>query len=394
MKKYAFTLVELLVVIAIIGVLIALLLPAVQAAREAARRTQCTNHMKQLALSFHNFHDVNKRFPCGNYEHIFLSYKCQDGAKPYHVERYSALVADLPFIEQNALYDTVIGMLSKGYANAAATQYAIPIQFSGVPIRDQNNAPSPYKEKLAAFLCPSDPNGRGGGDTDTGRTNYQLNAGDFWDHSQYTAQRGFYQSGAVDSYYDKSFVRTIASIFDGTSSTIMFGEVSISQSEADRDNKRGIAQLARTSVPADCFATKGSGGTFVDTITGVRSTKGWAWAAAYFGCTGFQPVLPPNQPSCGEILMHGAALSEGTFPRVDLQDPLITASSYHPGGVNISLCDGSVRFISETVSSGDMNYEPGKPAWAGNWWQYRGKSTYGVWGSLGTSNGKESVAVP
>jgi prepilin-type processing-associated H-X9-DG protein/prepilin-type N-terminal cleavage/methylation domain-containing protein len=394
MKKstiFAFTLVELLVVIAIIGVLIALLLPAVQAAREAARRSQCTNNMKQLALSFHNFHDVNKRFPSGCYEPNFLSYKCQDGAKPYHVEWYSSLVADLPFIEQTSLYNTVIGMLSQSYANAAATQYAIPIGFSGVPIRDQNNAPSPYAEKISAFLCPSDPNGRTGSETDTGRNNYMLAAGDFWDHARYTAQRGFYHAGNVDGVTDSSFIRTIASIFDGTSNTIMFGEVTISESETDRDNKRGIASVARTGTPSDCFAAKGTGGSFATAITDLRSTKGWSWSAAYWGCTGFTTMLPPNQPSCAETYQHGAALSEGTFPRVDLQDPLITASSNHSGGVNVAMADGSVRFISETINAGDMNYAPGKPAWTGDWWKYRGKSTYGVWGALGTVAGKESV---
>lgn len=105
-RKRGFTLVELLVVIAIIGILIALLLPAVQAAREAARRSQCTNNLKQLGLALHNFHDVNNRLPASSHDPIFLDPTYRD----YRGERdkWSYLVLILPYIEQKALYDDLV----------------------------------------------------------------------------------------------------------------------------------------------------------------------------------------------------------------------------------------------------------------------------------------------
>jgi prepilin-type N-terminal cleavage/methylation domain-containing protein/prepilin-type processing-associated H-X9-DG protein len=400
-----FTLVELLVVIAIIGILIALLLPAVQAAREAARRMQCSNHQKQIGLAMQNFHNAQQRFPNGNFDPMTVMFRAQTGTKYYHVEWYSALFLILPYIEQTAIYETTMGYCQKTYATVGDTQYAVPIVFSGVPLTGQNNAPSPFAAKISPYLCPSDGNGTPASDTGTGRTNYQLCNGDFWDWYGYTAQRGFYVGGNVDNAwnfndvntyrrYKPVMVRTIDSISDGTSNTILCSEVLISASEQDRNSQSGIAQLARTGVPAECFNTRGTNNTFADSVTGVRSTKGWSWSAGYLGCTGFTAMLPPNQPSCGDTLIHGAALNEGTFPRIDLHDPLITAGSNHTGGVNVAFVDGSIHFVSNTVSAGDMNYLPGKPAWTGNWWEYRGKSTYGIWGAMGTVAAKESVSIP
>lgn len=106
-RQRAFTLVELLVVIAIIGILIALLLPAIQAAREAARRSQCTNNLKQIGLALHNFHDTYGRFPAANHEKNF-AVPAGSGNYPNSAHRWGFTVPLLPYIEQKALYDDMI----------------------------------------------------------------------------------------------------------------------------------------------------------------------------------------------------------------------------------------------------------------------------------------------
>ncbi|MGL4944100.1 MAG: DUF1559 domain-containing protein [Thermoguttaceae bacterium] len=395
----AFTLVELLVVIAIIGVLVALLLPAVQAAREAARRMQCTNNLKQLGLAFHNFHNTNKRFPNGTFEPLFMGFRATNGDNVLHAEWYSSLVAVLPFVEQTAVYDTTINYCSTGITNFEDSRYKVPAPFGAVPLTGRANAASPFGTKIAGFLCPSDGNGTPPANH-PGRTNYQLSAGDFWDWFGYSAQRGFFLSGSVDNFYDSTRTRTTSSIPDGTSNTIMFGEVTISSSVTDNNIRSGLSTQTRTAVPSDCFAKRGANNMLTGTVA---STKGWSWAAGHWGCTGFTAMLQPNQPSCrGGNYRHSATSDVNSFlieapgiPRMDFNDPLTTASSYHAGGVNVALCDGSVRFISETIAAGDMTKLPGVAAgWTRNWWEYRGKSTYGVWGALATIGGGESVSAP
>ena len=143
----AFTLVELLVVIAIIGILVALLLPAVQAAREAARRMQCSNNLKQLGLALHNYHDVHKNFPYGTNPHI-------DPAWMTQYSKGSNLTKLWPFMEQNALASKL------DYVG----KYGTHPQFNGVEFQLANlgynhqgiSSPSTPQKDLASFRCPSD----------------------------------------------------------------------------------------------------------------------------------------------------------------------------------------------------------------------------------------------
>ena len=406
MKKQGFTLVELLVVIAIIGILIALLLPAVQAAREAARRAQCTNNLKQLGLAFHNFHDARKRLPNVCYDPLWNEYRTQNGNRFLHTEWYSALLSVLPNIEQNALYERTFGYCeaAKSAADANAARYLIPMSFNGAQTMP-DGLKTPFAAKVPAFLCPSDGNG---GETagEPGKNSYHLCNGDFWDWWGYRAQRGVARAGQGDGYGGDNYnLITLSAIKDGTSNTLLFAESLISTTPGDNNYKSGLANLNRTSVPRDCAAVRGPNNTINPNPGPVNyGAKGWSWSSGHPACTAFSAMLPPNQPSCagnGQIAYTIGETPESPITRfvvIQYWEPLISASSNHTGGVNVAYVDGSVRFISETISSGDPNFEPGKPAsvtgWNGNWWEYRGKSTYGVWGALGTIRGGESVAVP
>ena len=157
--RRGFTLVELLVVIAIIGILIALLLPAVQAAREAARRSQCANNLKQIGLALHNYHDTHKVFPPGNVSPATVSavgcFSGTSGSSPHPGAPWS--VAILPFIEQGAIYDSldIRGTFPSSYSDATAS----PPPTNLNPAVYNPIQASPLYARIAAYQCPSVPEG-------------------------------------------------------------------------------------------------------------------------------------------------------------------------------------------------------------------------------------------
>jgi prepilin-type N-terminal cleavage/methylation domain-containing protein len=202
MRRSAFTLVELLVVIAIIGVLVALLLPAVQAAREAARRSQCSNNLKQMALACHNHHDVYGHLPPSSFNRQFAR------AIPMHWwhERLGYITAILPFMEQKPLYDRVI-------------QYSI----AGNPPWHNNahaGLPSPYIQRVNTLMCPSDIETKIMPDDWLAPTNYHCNRGDilmpywFW---EFRGTFGMESRGRIN----------FASVSDGTANTLLLSEVAV-----------------------------------------------------------------------------------------------------------------------------------------------------------------------
>lgn len=395
--KRAFTLVELLVVIAIIGILIALLLPAVQAAREAARRMQCTNHLKQISLAFQVFHDANKRFPNGFADPKWDGYRAQDGGYLYHTECYSALLSILPQIEQNALYDRVVGYCedAASMANAGASQLLIPIQFVGD--MQINGELTPFASKISPFLCPSDGNGNIVRN-EPAHGSYHLSFGDFWDVEDYGAQRGMYHCGFAGGGRGNWTTIAMEDVFDGTSNTALLSEVCMSMNERDTSIKGGLAPVVRTSRPSDCAAWRGNSGQLANPSGGTvtpEGVKGWGWANAHGAATAVNFVLPPNSPSCASgNLRYVMGEYGGDFPVQQFRDPLISASSNHTGGVNVALVDGSVHFVSDTIDAGNPNFLPGEDQnWDRNWWEWRKESTYGIWGALGTIRGKESVSL-
>lgn len=346
-----FTLVELLVVIAIIGVLVALLLPAVQQAREAARRMQCTNGLKQLGLALHNYHDTYQAFPIGK------------GGTPQVNHRFGAIVGLLPFIEQQNLYAQI---------------WSIP---QGHSAPHTNNAI--WNTEIRSLRCPSDdftweapPIAQSA--YRTGKTNYMFSTGDTirgdarWGSSSSTTPmptRGMFGYLVAHKFSD---------VVDGTSNTIFMAERLITEfMQGQRSQVRlnaGTAWNAHSGSdlannPSLCMTEVGPGGYYANPGD-VKGFTGDRWADGNVERTFFQTVLPPNGPSC----------SAGGGAGGNAENCLIPPGSNHPGGVMALLGDGSVRFFSDTVDTGNL----GAPT------QNSGPSAYGVWGAMGTRNGGEA----
>jgi prepilin-type processing-associated H-X9-DG protein/prepilin-type N-terminal cleavage/methylation domain-containing protein len=335
--RSAFTLVELLVVIAIIGILIALLLPAVQAAREAARRTQCVNNLKQLALAMQNYHDVYNRFPARQAG----SGDQNSNSNTTHRGRLSGWAAVTPFIEQQSLYDQI---------------YALPNQAPW-------NGTTWYNAVIPALNRPSDPTNVTPTGTARGTLSYCMNGGDSPIDS-FNAPPTSAQNRGVFHVFSWS---SMADITDGTSNTALLSERVRPKAQNSLGN---VVGLALGTNPLTCRAAydpaqkKYVTGSFTtDTAPGFR----WADGAAWFA--GFTTILPPNSASCANAASHW-------------ERGIYTPSSRHPGGVNVAFADGSVRFVTETVDTGNLGTDFPSPT-AG------GVSPYGVWGALGTKAGGE-----
>lgn len=342
-----FTLVELLVVIAIIGILIALLLPAVQAAREAARRSQCSNNLKQLGLALHNYHDVNKALPLrrggtGVY-----------GNNANNANRLSAFIPLLPFYEQGAMYEQIT---AGDPANGIRPNG--PYAWSGWAV--WNVAPS-------MLDCPSDT-----GPTAAREHSYAFSMGD-----QITNLNASLTSSGIRGLFNGQAAR-FADITDGLSNTIAMSErqrqtdASVTSVGAQQIQvTQGIANSVGgvDTSPINCLSV--ADGKYFRAGTSVKRRWGMVWTDGQAERVGFNTVLPPNAPSCSTGGDGNADNTVGVYP----------PSSRHPGGVNILMGDASVRFMSETVDTGNLALAPSTG----------GMSNYGVWGALGSRSGGEAV---
>ena len=406
-KLWGFTLVELLVVIAIIGILIALLLPAVQAAREAARRTQCVNKLKQLALASHNYHDANKSLqagisgPFGNTPRYVLGvdkWGTADPARPSGWNRMSGFMAVFPYIELTSLYNVIV---NDGIGNTSLTipkgtdgqGWVGPPSYRDVP-GIQN---IPCCDPLPAFLCPSD--GVSKDQNYMAYTNYRMCEGDNPIDYSWTPNAGIPDWPAVNhrgcfgyfAWYD------FKAITDGTSNTVLYAERRLTQSASDWQVKSGVASWggpsgiftprAGSSVPAYIAnravltGTAGPGGRYgggTTAVPGVWDNAGWNMYDGYPVHWAIHTVVGPNGPS---------AIQRGGSEIVAM-----SATSAHTGGANVVFADGSTHFISETIDVGPAS-NISFPV-AGGAVMYSGASPWGVWGALGSRNGGESAAIP
>jgi type II secretory pathway pseudopilin PulG len=364
-----------LVVIAIIGILIALLLPAVQAAREAARRMTCSNKIRQMSLAIHNFHDVNNRFPASAFDPIAVS---------AGIRRCGVNPLILPFIEQESLYSQLT-TYKPGASGDAGNAWIL----SRVCGRNL---------KISTFICPSDNNSkiRASNEDDNTVISYRgcradlagsdtsndANMGQANPTIKFPMHRSWLRSG--------QFVGGFELVTDGTSNSVMYSEGIIHDYSLGAPGGSYKARIATgipshyNQIPQNCLNLKGPGGNFSDSSQATLSDSGHnlgrrAWDN-FPQMVYFYTLLPPNSPSCHSGWIY----------------TWVSASSNHTGGVNVSMLDASVRFINDTIQTQNLHRSvigqnpdvpPATP------YDSAGQFSYGLWAELGSINGGE-VATP
>ncbi len=317
MRRNGFTLIELLVVISIIAVLIALLLPAVQSAREAARRMQCTNNLKQIGLGLHNYESANSAFPPTS---ILSGVEKGSTARKFK-SNWSVLARITPFLEQTSLYNT----LNWSYKNSDvqnATSAAMVISF---------------------YLCPSDPAPPRDSTGANGGTSYGNVVGDWyvWE-----------ELGQINRVaFSPNVSKRLAQFTDGLSNTAVFSESQIDHYEFRTCSSLGGMTYTNypdaSGTPAMIASIAPSCST---TDSGPRGHVSWSNGSVFN--SGVTTALPPNS----KVILPGYGPYSWDLVTIDENQggpvfATLTADSYHPGGVNVLFGDGSVKFIKNSVNS-------------------------------------------
>ncbi|MCA9190837.1 MAG: DUF1559 domain-containing protein [Planctomycetales bacterium] len=360
--RQGFTLVELLVVIAIIGILVGLLLPAVQAAREAARRMQCQNNLKQIGLALHNYESANKKFPSRRGGTVGTN----DAARRSgNFRRVSGFVPLLAYIEQSPLYNRI----QSGETDANG---AIPPGGPAGWYPGSGPAYYPWTVSIPAYQCPSD---NPIANASHGTNCYAFSMGD-WAGATANPNR-FNDNGLNDRGPFGGFTvrKGFSAMSDGTSNTIGLSERvyqgNVRRASTGADEVRKFVAMDQAAVltnPGACLATA-LGQYYVPGIQ-VKARFGLLWTDGQAERVAFNTILGPNKPSC----VIDANVNADSIGGV------LNASSYHTGGVNAVYMDGSVHFISDNVDTGNTSVGPFQS----------GKSPYGVWGALGSASGGEA----
>jgi prepilin-type N-terminal cleavage/methylation domain-containing protein/prepilin-type processing-associated H-X9-DG protein len=361
--RRGFTLIELLVVIAIVAVLIGLLLPAVQSAREAGRRAQCVNNLKQIALALHNYENANGTFPMGAWRQIVTQGRLQGN----YFAGPSFFVALTPYLEQAAIFSAYNSQVSNYTAqNTTVAGFGLstlwcPSDGAIVNLRHDYSAAD-----CATYDCSPMP------------MYYSSYAGSmgtwtYWPskHDAYLVQKLSQMNGVIFYIGWPSGISPIngvpnpgsvspvklASIIDGTSNTMILSE-------------RAHGMLSRNLGPDG----------FVD-----FSCYNW-WQSGNYGDTMFTTFYPINpwkrlNDTVGYLIQGDA------YP--------MAASSFHPGGANFAFCDGSVRFLKETINCWPFNPQTGLPtnvSLDANGFFVLAPGSQGVYQALSTRNGGEVIS--
>lgn len=337
--RRGFTLIELLVVIAIIAILIALLLPAVQQAREAARRTQCKNNLKQIGLALHNYHDSHRVFPPGRMSPSrggSLGMPCWYG----HV---SPLYHILPYIDQANVWNQLDQSETRVRLNS-------PLCISNAFVTDL---------PLPVYMCPSDPRHMSGVNTNSYRGNWgaHIYGGRHFDSGLlvdpvYTPRAASALDGPLGgAFIDRGDIE-IGDFADGTSNTVLYSERiigSTSNSTISLGNylhgggivNKNDPNNTPASVVAQCAAADATNPSLYRTDFGWTSGDDPAWYYSSYQHGAYNHIYTPNfsRPDCGC----------GSIPDDEHEVAIMSARSYHTGGVHTALADGSVKFTSDNI---------------------------------------------
>ena len=331
-----FTLIELLVVIAIIGVLIALLLPAVQAAREAARRAQCVNNLKQIGLGLHNYESANRALPWSNATGGWNG----GGLEGDGGHSFGNLPLMLPFLEQVATYNALNFLLAPqwpvSYNGDSLSGSYDPVQLTGITTT------------IGSFLCPSDAGG-------IGRNNYLgSNGGHFDWHTGATSAGALVRSEAPGSVQAGC---TLADITDGTSTTVAFAERCRGDGRNTKVSRGDIFGMGTVFISPTYDITDAA--TQANMPTAMQACSAYAqanptqtwdfggffWAQGDYSYSMFNFFLTPNSktPDCTPRSAGDGNSAGGGYG-------FFTPRSYHSGGVNVAMTDGSVKFIKDSIA--------------------------------------------
>lgn len=314
-RKAGFTLIELLVVIAIIAVLIALLLPAVQQAREAARRSQCKNNLKQIALAVHNYADANMKFPPSATINLSVTSTGNNGS-------WSVQGRILPYLDQAALYNVVDLSMAWDFQQA----------INGL--------------KVPIYACPSDPKSdtirdAGGGRSLLYPTTYGFNFGTWFVFDPATRQGG-------DGMFFPNSSLNFRDATDGTSNTLLVSEVKAWQSYTRNGGP------ASTAVPNGIPAAEAQAASGAE----YKNTGHTEWPDGRVHHQGFTTTLPPNSKvkyTTGGTTVDADFNSWQEGKDGSMGSPsyaIVTSRSYHVGVVQVALVDGSCRTVSENIDVG------------------------------------------
>jgi prepilin-type N-terminal cleavage/methylation domain-containing protein/prepilin-type processing-associated H-X9-DG protein len=338
-RARGFTLIELLVVIAIIAVLIALLLPAVQAAREAARRSQCVNNLKQIGLALHNYDSSNNCFPLGVSRYGAVT--------TYNWDAWSGHALMLGALEQTSLYNAANFSLGNNMPNSYG-------YYANTTVTNT---------RVSVFLCPSDANAgntqvlrSADGRMDTLDLSYVASAGTTTNSPNNTAPTNKWATQGSTGLFWWYQQYSIKDCTDGTSNTIAFSEALVSNGGTISNKYPGNSiqnvagaggaaqQYDANTNPAAILTGLNACNTAFAASAGLNNLRGIFWEVGSLGMTMFNTIVPPNSTT---YLWGACRGTSGGYPN---DATFANTSSHHPGGVNVLMGDGSVKFIKNSIN--------------------------------------------